>query len=227
MKEIYKALAAFQAEVPNIYKNSTGYGYKFSDLGEINDIIKPLLTKNGLGYVQPLDGENLKTIIFHVESGESIESSVLIPQHVQLAKMNEFQVLGSAITYLRRYSLSSMLGLITDEDADAAGEQVKPKATKEVRNRQEESKAGAEEMGTTKEEFMAGVRGSYDTPDQKPKSILDQAKLDIGEELKRQGYNRPDTMLGFINGVLGKDSIESIDEATLVAEALDNNSEEN
>ena len=39
--------------------------------------------------------------------------------------MNEFQVLGSAITYLRRYALSSMLGLVTDKDTDASGEQVK------------------------------------------------------------------------------------------------------
>ena len=40
-----------------------------------------------------------------------------------LKGQNDFQVLGSAITYLRRYSLSSILGLVTDEDADAAGEQ--------------------------------------------------------------------------------------------------------
>ena len=46
----------------------------------------------------------------------------------QLSKgMNEFQVLGSAVTYIRRYALSSMLGIVTDKDTDAAGEQ-KPKA---------------------------------------------------------------------------------------------------
>lgn len=201
MKSLYKALAAFQAEVPNIYKNSTGYGYKFSDLGEINDIIKPLLTKNGLGYVQPLDGESLKTIIFHVESSESIESSVAIPQHVQLAKMNEFQVLGSAITYLRRYSLSSMLGLITDEDADAAGEQVKPKATKEVRDRKAESNEAKQDS-------------------------LTKAKADINEELVRQGYNKADTKVAFIEHVLGKNSIDSIDDAILVANTLDDNGKE-
>lgn len=125
MKNLYKALAAFQAEVPDIYKNSQGYGYKFADLGEINAVIKPLLAKHGLGYAQPINGDAVTTIIFHSESGESIESSANIPQGVQLKGMNDFQVLGSAITYLRRYSLSSMLGLITDEDADAAGEQVK------------------------------------------------------------------------------------------------------
>lgn len=123
MKNLYKALADFQQEVPAIYKNAKGYSYKFADLGEITDIIKPILKKHGLGYVQPIEGSSIKTIVFHAESGESIESSADIPQGVQLKGMNDFQVLGSAITYLRRYSLSSMLGLITDEDADAAGEQ--------------------------------------------------------------------------------------------------------
>jgi len=130
MNNLYKALANFQAEVPNIYKNAQGYGYKFADLGAINEIIKPLLTKHGLGYAQPINGSTIKTILFHVESGESLESSADIPQGVQLKGMNDFQVLGSAITYLRRYSLSSMLGLVTDEDADASGEQVSaPKET--------------------------------------------------------------------------------------------------
>ena len=39
--------------------------------------------------------------------------------------MNDFQVLGSAITYIRRYALSSILGLVTDKDTYAAGEQTK------------------------------------------------------------------------------------------------------
>jgi len=41
--------------------------------------------------------------------------------------MNDFQVLGSAITYLRRYSISSLLGIVTDKDTDASGEQEAPK----------------------------------------------------------------------------------------------------
>ena len=37
--------------------------------------------------------------------------------------MNDFQVLGSAITYVRRYSLSTILGLVTDKDTDGSGDQ--------------------------------------------------------------------------------------------------------
>jgi hypothetical protein len=166
MKNLYKALAAFQQEVPNIYKNSQGYGYKFADLGEINDVIKPILKKHGLGYVQPLSGTGLKTIVFHVESGESIESIVEIPQDVQLAKMNTFQVVGSGITYYRRYSLSSMLGLITDEDADAAGEQVKTTKAKTYTPSTTAKATDQQKM------FIANLLRQHGKPDSEMKEYL-------------------------------------------------------
>jgi DNA helicase HerA-like ATPase len=84
-----------------------------------------LLSEHGLGFYQLLDGENLKTTLFHIESGESIESTVKINYDVNLNSMNAYQVAGSAITYFRRYSLSCILGLITDKDIDAKGEEVK------------------------------------------------------------------------------------------------------
>ena len=78
--------------------------------------------KHDLGFYQILDGRNLVTTIFHVKSGEQIQGSAEIPQ-VSLKGMNDYQTLGSGVTYLRRYSLSTMLGLITDKDVDACGTQ--------------------------------------------------------------------------------------------------------
>lgn len=124
MKNIYKALAGFQEEVPVIHESTKGYNYTYSNINSIFKVIKPLLKKHGLGFTQLLEGDSLKTIIFHVESSETIESSVNIPQNVKLNSMNHFQVIGSAITYYRRYSLSASLGLITDKDIDCKGEQV-------------------------------------------------------------------------------------------------------
>ena len=37
--------------------------------------------------------------------------------------MNTAQAYGSLITYFRRYTISSLLGLITDKDTDGTGEQ--------------------------------------------------------------------------------------------------------
>ena len=124
MKNLFKSLANFQQSVKPINKTSQGFGYKFADLPSILEVINPLLKENGLGFTQLLDGKSIKTIVFHIASGETIESVTDIPQNVSLAKMNEFQVLGSAITYIRRYALSSALGLVTEEDNDASGKQV-------------------------------------------------------------------------------------------------------
>lgn len=123
MKNLYKSLANFQQEVPVIHKDTQGYGYTYADLPAIFEVINPLLKKNGLGFTQLVEGKTITTIVFHIESGEVIQSNTDIPQDVSLAKMNDFQVLGSAITYIRRYALSSILGIITDKDNDGAGKQ--------------------------------------------------------------------------------------------------------
>lgn len=133
MKNLFKALADFQQEVPVIHKATQGYGYTYADLPAIFETINPLMQKNNLGFTQPIEGSSIRTILFHTESGESIESITEIPTGVQLKGMNDFQVLGSAITYLRRYAISSILGLVTDKDVDAGGEQVKTeKATPNI-----------------------------------------------------------------------------------------------
>lgn len=135
MKSIYKALADFQQEVPVILKDTQGYGYNYADWPTILDTINPLMAKHGLGFTQAINTIEgvpvVQTTIFHVESGEEITSVTPIPQGVELKGMNVFQVLGSAITYIKRYALSSMLGLVTDKDTDAHGEQVKKTVKKE------------------------------------------------------------------------------------------------
>lgn len=128
MKHLFKALAAFQQEVPVIHKGTQGFGYSYSDLPAIFKVINPLLQKHGLGFTQNLhtkDGQNyISTIIFHVETGENMESMVAIPS-VSLKGQNDYQAFGSGVTYYRRYAISAALALVTDKDTDASGEQVK------------------------------------------------------------------------------------------------------
>ena len=131
MKHLFKSLAEFQQEVPTIHKATQGFGYTYADLPKIFEVINPLLKKHGLGFTQLINGTELITIVFHVESGETIESKTSIPQGVQLKGMNDFQVLGSAISYLRRYCISSILGIVSDKDTDAGGEQIKVEAKNE------------------------------------------------------------------------------------------------
>ena len=129
---IYAALSRFQEQCPAINKGAQGYGYKYADLPTIMQIIDPILRKNGLVLSQPLDGRSVVTILVHIETEQKIYSSIEIPEGVMLKGMNQFQSDGSAITYYRRYGLSSLLSIVVDEDADAAGTQVSQESTKKV-----------------------------------------------------------------------------------------------
>ena len=120
---LLKSLAEFQYECPIIHKDTSGYNYTYADLPKIISTIMPIMKKHKLCFSQPLEGTQLRTIIYHTETGESIESITEIPI-IELAKMNVYQSFGSGITYFRRYALSSILGIVTDKDIDAAGEQV-------------------------------------------------------------------------------------------------------
>ena len=115
---IYRALAQFQQECPVIHKGAKGHNYTYADLPSILEVINPLLQKHGLGFTQPLQGNSILTILFHVETGETIESLTEIPTD-DSSRMNIFQSMGSGITYYRRYALSSLLGIVTDVDLDA------------------------------------------------------------------------------------------------------------
>ena len=136
---LFQALAKFQQEVPIIHKATQGYGYSYADLPTIFEAINPVLKKHGLGFTQLIDGQQIKTIVFHCESGETLESNTDIPQDVILKGMNDFQVLGSAITYIRRYSLSAILGIVTDKDTDAHGEQALKQKKATPKKKQAES----------------------------------------------------------------------------------------
>ena len=132
MKNLFKALADFQQEVPVIFKESTAstskYSYKYADLPAIFTAINPLLKKHGLGFTQITEHKDgidyLATVVFHVESGESMETKIRLIPEIELHGQNIFQSYGSQITYFRRYGISQILGLVTDIDNDAAGKQV-------------------------------------------------------------------------------------------------------
>lgn len=120
---ILKAITAFQKEEINIFldaeaeiRTKTGYSYKFkyATLPNIMSVIKPLLLKHGIIVMQPFSNGNLYTILMH-ESGEFIETEFKLP----ISEGMDKQMIGSLITYFRRYMLTSLLGLVAEEDDDA------------------------------------------------------------------------------------------------------------
>lgn len=126
MKHIAAALAKFHSLVQDIPKNEANpfFKSKYAPLETILPAIKGPLKDAGLVFTQiPVGANGLKTVIMHVESGESIEGTMEMTP-----TKNDPQGQGSTLTYMRRYALVAMLGLNTDEDDDgnAASEQAKP-----------------------------------------------------------------------------------------------------
>jgi len=119
INELATALAKAQGQMQHAIKDSSNphYKSKYADLASVIDAIRAPLSENGLSFVQPIRIENdvtvLDTILFH-SSGQWIKSSMII--NVEVANRNAIQALGSYITYSRRYSLSSLIGITQDDD---------------------------------------------------------------------------------------------------------------
>lgn len=125
---IAPALAKAQAEMPVVKMNATNpfLKNKYADLGAVIEASRPILAKHGLAIIQTPVSEGDKigvtTMLTH-ESGEWLEDTIFI-NSTNSKGLSDAQNAGVVISYLRRYSWSSFLGLYADEDND--GHQPKP-----------------------------------------------------------------------------------------------------
>lgn len=115
---LFGALAAAQAEMQNAPLNKTNphFRSKYADLASIRDATVPVLAKHGLSVFQTtrMEGHDmlLVTTLAHT-SGEKVES------HYPIPVTDKPQVMGSCLTYARRYSLAMITGIAADDDDDA------------------------------------------------------------------------------------------------------------
>lgn len=118
--KLAKAFVAFRATCPNVDKDRDGYNYKYATLGNIIAKSRDHLKKNGLAVMQFPIAEpkslGVITVVMH-ESGQFIRARFLMPIP-SLSSTNVTQDAGAAITYARRYALSAVLGIASDEDTD-------------------------------------------------------------------------------------------------------------
>ncbi len=135
LANIATALAKVQAEIKNPIKNQINKGVqgapKYANLEDtLQDYVRPICSKHGISVYQSIkSNENgqvgVCTVLIH-ESGEFIESDyvfcdIVIPVSNQGKKvLTEGQATGVCITYLRRYSLNSALGINGDKDTDGS-----------------------------------------------------------------------------------------------------------
>ena len=116
------ALSIVQGKLTHAKKDSANpfFKSKYADLESVWDACRDLLAANGLSIMQfPgefIDGTmSLTTIIAH-NSGEFIEEQMSVP-----VTKPDAQGAGSCLTYMRRYALAAVVGVVqADDDANAA-----------------------------------------------------------------------------------------------------------
>lgn len=106
----------FQKKIQAIKKDGKNPHFKntYATLPQILSEVKPILSELGLILLQPIEDGKVISCIY--ENGEIVAHSELkLPENLNP------QQIGSAITYFRRYTLSSLLALeIEDDDGNAA-----------------------------------------------------------------------------------------------------------
>ena len=114
---IHKKMFLLQQEIGAISKDASNpfYKSKYFDINSLINQLNPLLKKHNVLLSQPTRGKKVFTILKCVESETSDMAWLKLPE------INDPQKLGSAITYYRRYTLASLLGLqAVDDDANIA-----------------------------------------------------------------------------------------------------------
>ena len=126
---LFAALSAAQGEIENASKNAANPHFKsrYADLAEVLNTVRPTFSKHGLSVIQSteFDGAlvSVTTTIAHADGGYVTAKASCVPAKT------DAQGVGSATTYLRRYSLASCAGIAQeDDDGNAASHNAKPVA---------------------------------------------------------------------------------------------------
>jgi hypothetical protein len=124
INELITALSKAQGEMSTASKdcNNPFFKSKYADLSSVWAACREPLSKHGLAVIQTVQqrecGDVLFTMLGH-SSGQWISSTMPIRIKMEGKGGNELQALGAAITYLRRFALSALVGVAPDDDNDA------------------------------------------------------------------------------------------------------------
>lgn len=133
MKNIYSKLLKVTSKIEKLEKDKKNPFFKSSyvSLDKVIDVARPHLLAEKLLLLQPIEQGCVGTRIFCTESNKFIDSFIPLPENMKP------QDLGSCITYFRRYTLVSLLGLAQEDDDgnNAHGRAKAPKAKPPARAR--------------------------------------------------------------------------------------------
>lgn len=183
------ALAAARSKIPPIVKDATvdfttrdgkRTNYQHETLAGIAKVIDPILSEYGLSYRfrtnQGSLGVQVTCIIAHAH-GHGEETSLSCAPDGSGSK-NAFQAVGSAVTYLQRYTLKAALGLSAEMDDD--GQSAAPRRTDEMR---QEKPASRQRPATIDADQFRQLQAKADEAGVPLERIADQYRVDRAEEL--------------------------------------------
>lgn len=137
INELAAALAKAQAEIKNATLNKTNPHFKsrYADLAAVRDAVTAPLAKQGLALIQATTMDDsgqgplfVVTRLIH-GSGQWLESIYPI-----IADTNKPQAMGSALTYARRYSISALCNIASEDDDDGESAQEHGRKDPDMRN---------------------------------------------------------------------------------------------
>lgn len=169
IKNLSIALSKFQGEVKNPPNsaNNPFFKSKYAPLDVVINTAKEALAKYNLSFIQlpGCDGEFVTCTTILMLEDEYIESEQI---KIKLAK-TDVQSMGAAITYIKRYQLSAMLGLASEEDkdgADPSGKGKKLDRTEEEIEAEKAEKLAKEKIDVIKVATIKGLLKSTHTDEQ-------------------------------------------------------------
>lgn len=140
---LWEAFAAAQAEFGPIIKSTKGARGNYAPLDSVLEAVRPIINKHALALTQATfvsDGTLfVRSSIVHTPTGEHHDAEypagLFTLQHQQL---------GAGVTYARRYSLLSLLGVFPeneDDDGEKAGAAGPPPRQQPTQNASQAKKA--------------------------------------------------------------------------------------
>lgn len=109
---LHKKLFEIKKKIGKISKDTENpfYKSKYFDINALLEHVEPLLQEHNLLCLQPIEDGKVKTVIYNVEEADFVSSEIKLPE------LTDPQKLGSSVTYYRRYTLQSLLGLQAEDD---------------------------------------------------------------------------------------------------------------
>ena len=124
---INAALAKARGDFPDIPRNRTAtirmksggsYSYKYADLADVFKAITPAMSEHGLAVMQYPEDDMLVTVILH-ESGAEKEALFPIKPMPQRS-LDDAPSFQSAVQVAKRYALTALLGITTEETVEGS-----------------------------------------------------------------------------------------------------------